>query len=210
GTHALKIAKIRDTLSMPREQRLVEEYMSHVTKEVLQNEKRVYKGPKKNHPGIAQYVELLPDCILLVFYSGSDLFQYMSRNEELDWCWILSVIETVTHLHDSRVLIGDLAPRNLLVADDFSLKMVDFGQCAISPSESDPSSAGVNGLTAKSDVFYLICIIYTLAAWQTYENDCDIDSHFPPLNHLQQVNVLPCAGLIRNCWSGGYSSIHEL
>ena len=214
GEYALKIAKVRDTSSMPREQRDIEEYMSYCAKDILQNEKRVYERVGKNHPGIAQCVELFPDGILLIFYSGGDLFQYISRSAELEWPrkrdWILSVIETVTYLHDSRVLISDLALRNLLVTDDLSLKMIDFGQCAILPLDSDPSKASVNGLTAKVDIFHLGCIIYSLAAWQTFENDFDVDSHYPPLDHLPQVNGLPCAALIRKCWSGGYSSIHEL
>ena len=46
---------------------------------ILQNEKRVYEMLRQNHPGIAQSVELLPDGILLVVYSGGDLFQYVPK-----------------------------------------------------------------------------------------------------------------------------------
>ena len=214
GEHALKIAKIRDTLSMPRDERENEDCMRHVAQEILQNEKRVYERIG-NYSGIAECVELLPDGILLVFYGGGDLHEYISRKEELDWWrkkdWILSLIETVAHLHDSRVLIDDLALRNVLVADDFSLKMIDFGQCTILPLDSDPSTASVNDLTVKYDFFHLGCLIYSLAAWQTYDNDFfGSDSEFPPLNDLPPVDHLPCADLIRRCWTGGYSNIHEL
>ena len=214
GEHALKIAKIRDTLSLPRDKREDEDYMSHVAQEILQNEKRVYERVG-NYSGIAECVELLPDGILLVFYSGGDLYRYISRNEELDWWrkrdWILSLIDTVAHLHDSRVLIDDLALRNLLVADDFSLKMIDFGQCAILSLDSDPSTASVNGLTAKIDIFHLGCLIYSVAVWQTYENDFfDLDSQFPSLDDLPPVSYLPCADLLCKCWTGAYSNIHEL
>lgn len=47
GEYTLKFAKIRDTLCMPPEQHDVEEYMSHIVKKILQNEKRVYEGVGK-------------------------------------------------------------------------------------------------------------------------------------------------------------------
>ena len=214
GQHALKIAKVRDTSNLTQEKREDQDCMSDIAREILQNEKDVYQRVGK-YPGIAEYVELLQDGILLVFYSGGNMDRYISRNRELDWWnkkkWIMSIIKTVAYLHESRVLIDDLALRNLVIADDFSLRMIDFGQCVVLPLESDPSAVEVHGLTAKVDIFQLGCLIYSVAAWQRYEAEpLDLDSHLPPLENLPTIDHLPCANMIRKCWSGAYADINEL
>lgn len=214
GEHALKIAKVRDTSNLAQEKREDQDYMSDIAREILQNEKDVYQRVGK-YSGIAEYVELLQDGILLVFYRGGNVDQYISRNRELNWWnkkkWIMSIIKTVAYLHESRVLIDDLALRNLVIADDFSLRMIDFGQCVILPLEIDPSAVEEHGLTAKVDIFRLGCLIYSVAAWQRYEAESlDLDSHLPPLETLPAIDHLLCANIIRKCWSGAYADIDEL
>lgn len=214
GQHALKIAKARDTSNMTQDKREVQEHMNHVAREILQNEKGAYKRVGK-HSGIAEYVELLQDGILLILYGRDSVDHYIALNKELDWWtkrrWILSLIETLAYLHESRILVNDLALRNLMIADDFSLRMIDFSDCAVLPLDTDPSTANVDGITAKTDIFHLGCLIYSVAAWQRYESDFfDLDSRFPPLNDLPAVDHLPCAEILRKCWTGGYSSVVEL
>ena len=214
GEYALKIAKVRDTSGLTQEKRDDQEGLSDIAREILQNEKDVYQRLGR-YPGIAECVELLQDGILLVFYSGGNVDHYISRNTELDWWnkknWIMSIIKTVAYLHESRVLADDLALRNLVIADNFSLRMIDFGQCVILPLESDSSAVEVHGLTAKVDIFKLGCLIYSVAAWQRYETESlDLDPHLPPLENLPAINHLPCANIIRKCWSGSYANIDEL
>ena len=214
GGYALKIAKVRNTSDLTNEKYEDQEYMNDVAREILENENAVYQRIGK-HPGIADCIAQSQDGILLVLYTGGNLDRYISRNNEPNWWrkknWILSIIETVSYIHDSRVLIDDLALRNLVIADDFSLRMVDFGQCAVLPTDSDLRTVNLNGLTAKVDIFHLGCLIYSVAAWQRYESDLlDLDPHFPLLEDLPAIHHLPCAKIIRKCWTGGYADIHEL
>ena len=215
GRHALKIAKIRDTTHLvPQEKREDQIYLNEVAREILQNEGEVYQRVGR-HPGIAECIEITPDGISLVRYPGGNAHQYVLQNVELNWWkkrdWILSIIETVAHLHESRVLSSDLALRNLLLADDLSLKMIDFGQCEVLPIDSDPATANVDGLTATVDIFHLGCLIYSVAAWCDFEKESvNTDSEFPPLEALPAINHLPCANIIHKCWTGQYANINVL
>ena len=215
GEHALKIPKARDPSHLVQEEQREHEYcLNEIACDILQNEIEVYKRVGR-HRGIAECVEITQDGILLVYYRRGDAHQYISRNVELNWWkkrdWILSIIETVTHLHKSRVLTSDLALRNLLIADDLSLKMIDFGQCEVLPIESDPATANVDGLTAKVDMFHIGCLIYSVAAWCDFEKESvTTESEFPPLEALPEIDHLPCADIIRKCWTGQYENIEAL
>ena len=214
GEHALKIPKARDVSNMAEERQDEQQYLSEIAREVLDNEIKVYQRIGK-HSGVAECVELSRDGIWLIFYEGGNLDSYIGQNEEPEWCdkrqWILSAIETVAHLHDLRILIDDLALRNFVIAGDSSLKMIDFGQCALLPFDIDLSTVNVHGLTAKYDIFHLGCIIYSLAAWRQFEYEAfDLDSHFPPLDELPATDHLPCAEIIKACWTGAYANMNEL
>ena len=214
GDYALKIAKVRDTTTLAEEKREDQEYINDIAREILENEYNVYQRVGK-HRGVAECIERSREGILMVFYEGGNLDDYILRTKEPSWGekrdWILSIIETVAYLHESRVLVDDLALRNFVIAKDFSLRMVDLGQCAILPLDSDVTMANVDGLTAKIDIFHLGCLIFSLAAWQPYEYDgTDLDPQIPPLHDLPEISHLPCADILYKCWTGGYASMNEL
>ena len=167
GRHALKIPKIRNTTHLLGEERELEEYVNDANRNVLEREKDVYLRVGHCH-GIPDCIQISEEGILMACFKRGDLETYMKNEVELDPStkakWILSVIKTVYHFHDSKVLIDDIAPWNILITDDLSLKMIDFGQCSLFPMHTDFATANDDGMTAEVDMFHLGCIIYSIAA----------------------------------------------
>lgn len=61
-----------------------------------------------------------------------------------------------------KVLIDDMTLRNILVADDLSLKMIDFDQCSLLSLNVNLNAISDNDLTAQVNIFHLDCVIYSI------------------------------------------------
>ncbi|KAL8967441.1 MAG: hypothetical protein Q9197_005428 [Variospora fuerteventurae] len=214
GPNALKIPKVPDTTDMPEEYREDQEYVSEGNRQMLEAEKAVYLrvGPCD---GIAECINISKDGILLALYERGDLESYVESEVEVDQTrkarWILSIIKTILHFHNAKVLVDDMALRNIVVADDLSLRMIDFGQCALFPMDADINAVSDHGLTAQADIFHLGCVIYSIVTWKRYE--CNLFSHdwTPPLlSDLPEVDQLFCGDIIQKCWSAEYTCMEQL
>ena len=151
----------------------------------------------------------------LFFYQRGDLETYIESEPEVDRSrkagWILTLMETILHFYRSKVLVDDMALRNILVADDLSLKMIDFGQRPLMPLDANINIANDNGLTAEADIFHLGCLIYSIVIWERYEcNLFECQWVRPLLRDLPNVDHLFCGEFIRICWSVEYSSMEQL
>lgn len=121
------------------------------------------------------------------------------------------MIETILHFHKARVLVDDMALRNILIADDLSIRMIDFGQCALSPLDADINVVSDHGLTALADIFHLGCIIYSIFTWRKFGRGLfRHDWTRPSLSDLPDVDKLFCCDIIRKCWSAEYISMEHL
>ena len=144
-------------------------------RDMLEFEKEVYMRLGRCD-GIAERVKISKNGILLVLYKRGDLKSYIEHEAEIDRSqtagWILSLPKMVPIFHKSKVLVDDMALRNILIADDLSLKMIDFGQCQPFPLDVDINAVSDNGLTARADIFHLDYAIYSIVTWRRYE--CDL------------------------------------
>ena len=100
GEHALKIAKIRDPLSMPQDKREDEDYISHVTERSCKM-RDVSMKCWERHSGIGKSVDLLPDrhsASLLQRWRSVPVYFSKRRIELVEKKrLILYLIETVAH-----------------------------------------------------------------------------------------------------------------
>ncbi|KAL9123461.1 MAG: hypothetical protein Q9217_007098 [Psora testacea] len=213
GSRALKIPKIRDITTMPEANRDDQEYINYVNCKMLETEKAVYLRVGRCD-GIAECINISEDGILLAFYKRGDLENYIKIEAEVDRSrkarWILILIKTLLHFHKSKVLVDDMALRNLLITNDLALKMIDFGQCNIFPMDTDINAVNENGMTAQADIFHLGCLIYSIVKWKIYEYDLFLHGWTRPLlSDLPQTNQLFCGDIIRKCWSAEYSSMDQ-
>ncbi|KAI4153450.1 MAG: hypothetical protein L6R39_001567 [Caloplaca ligustica] len=214
GDHALKIAKISRTPALVGEDAEYEAFDNDGNRESLEIEKAVYRRVGR-FPGIAECIDISDEGILMSRYSRGDLESYVRNNARPDTSrltqWITSTIKTMSHLHKCKILVDDLALRNMLIADDMSLKMIDFGNSSVLPLDADLTKVDEDGFTVQADIFYLGCLIYSIAAWEKFEF-CLIDTKYelPPLSELPDLTTVLFGELIKRCWTGHYRDIHQL
>ncbi|KAL9098785.1 MAG: hypothetical protein Q9163_005616 [Psora crenata] len=216
GENALKIPRQLSTRWMTDDnQRDEEEYINEGNRDALKREAEAYRR-LGNHESIAQCLRISEEGILLKYYPRGDLKHYMKDHPDISRadkaCWILSLVEGYAHLHRSNVLMYDAAPRNLLISDDFTLKMIDFGQCSCLDMDIDiNTTADDDGMTARCNIFDLGSLIYSIAVWEEF--DCDLMTKkwvLPSLSDLPTTEGLFCGNLIRKCWSGQFDSMEEV
>ena len=213
GQHVLKIPKIRNSFKFTQEEREILEHSNRANRDSLDREKKVYwrvEGCK----GLVDHIKILQDGILLQYLERGDLETYITSQAEPEQHfkanWIHSIISTILSFHRAKVLLDDIAVRNFLIAEDLSLRLIDFGQCSIFPEDTDMSTANDGGCTVQTDIFHLGCVIYSVAAWSKFE--CNLFGRLvrPSLEELPPVDGLFCGNIIQKCWSGHYQRMEHL
>ena len=210
GRYALKIPSVCSSEGCEED----EKYIGEGNCEMIELEKRVYQ--RVGHfDGIAECINISENGILLAYYPKGNLEDFMSQPEtEVDKArkamWILSPVGTLRHFHKKKVLLDDMALRNILITDDLELKMIDFGQCAIFPMDVDINCVSDHNTTAKADIFHLGCLIFSIVVWKKYHYDLFENRWvFPSLCSLPTTDGLFCGGIIRKCWLGAFSDIEQ-
>ncbi|GAB1727125.1 hypothetical protein NU195Hw_g8042t1 [Hortaea werneckii] len=179
----------------------------------LDTEKQVY-GRLHGTPGIAKCIERTRNGILLKYYPNGALNEYMARSpppsKSWRWKWILQATESIAGCHERGVLVFDIALRNILLADDFSLRLIDFSNSSLAPTTEDITLAEIDGSTVKLDLLHLANVIYSIWTWQEFTVDCAMESEWPEVNLLPDLEGLEVAQVVRNCWERKYAAIEEL
>ena len=214
GSHALKIPKIYSSERQNEEKDWQIRCSNESTRAEFEVEKAVYQRVGKCD-GIARCIDISDKGILLALYQRGDLEDYIKNEPQVGESrkaeWILSLIKTELHFHDRKVLISDHALRNILLADDLSLKMIDFGQCSLLSLDANIDKIDKDGLTTQVDIFHLGNIIYSIATWENYEYDYFWnDLTWPSASDLPDLQGVFCSKLIEKCWSRKCSSMRQL
>lgn len=179
----------------------------------LENEKCVY-ARLENTTGIAKCLGTSPNGITLEYCSNGSLEQYMENNEEPELTrkqgWINEIVDAVARCHEKRVLIFDIALRNILLMEDWSIRIVDFANSVLFQLDIDLSEAENEGCTAKLDMLHLGNVIYSVAKWQKFSVDCAMESEWPDRSEMPRLEKIPCGHVIAKCWAQQYRSVQEL
>ena len=189
-------------------------YINDCNRASIENEKKVYQRLGKID-GIAECIEISERGILLQRHKRGDLELFIEREAEigrnLKAAWISTLIKTVLHLHNSRVLNSDIALRNVLVSDTLSVKMIDFGECILFDMDTDIDTANDHGQTAEADLFHLGCLIYSVATWNIFHHDLFEHNWTRPfLSDLPSTNGICWGETIRKSWVGDYATMQQL
>ncbi|KAL6715346.1 hypothetical protein ACLMJK_007612 [Lecanora helva] len=213
-SHVLKIPNLISCEAQDEQEQWETQYRNDGNQDEIEIEKDVYQRMGKCD-GIARCIRISDAGILLQLYTNGDLEDYISQKPELGSAkkaeWILSLIRTEVCFHEAKVLVFDTALRNILVADDLSLKMIDFGQCKVLPLDADVNHVDIDGLSAKVDIFQLGNIIYSIAVWKKYEY-CYFGEglRWPSQDELPDLEGVLGRTIIDKCWARSYSSMREL
>ncbi|RMY46208.1 hypothetical protein D0865_09427 [Hortaea werneckii] len=156
----------------------------------LETEKKVYES-LHGAPGIAECVECTSNGILLKHYSNGTLSEYIARNPRPSmswrWKWILQATKAIAGCHEREILVSDVALRNFLLADDFSLRLIDFSKSSLVPTAVDIEMVEVDGSTVKLDLLHLANVIHSIWVWRDFKVDCAMESEWPDLNRLPEL-----------------------
>ena len=181
---------------MSEEHREDVEYVNEVNREMLESEKIVYLRVGRCD-GTAECINISKDGILFALYERGRTRSRLIGLRKRD-VYSLYLLNTSLYFHNAKVLVDDMALRNTLIADDLSLKMIDFGQYLLFPMDTDINTVSDNGLTAQADIFYLSCVIYSIVTWKRYECDLFMRGWTRPLlSDLPEVGQLFCGNIIK-------------
>jgi serine/threonine protein kinase len=178
------------------------------------NEKAIY-ARLDGVPGIARYLVATDDGLLLQYYEKGCLEKYMEHNPVPPaWSqrmkWILQTIDVYAACHAKKVLVFDIALRNLLLADDNTVRAIDFANSSLGTLEETGELKDAKGYTAMVDVLHVTNVIYSLSTWRKFQMDCYYMEEWPKAEELPSTLDLPLGNVIARSWCREYKSLIEL
>jgi eukaryotic-like serine/threonine-protein kinase len=133
GMGAVYLAERQDLHSLVAIKLLRDAWLSPARRERFASEQRMLA--QLNHPGIARLydADTLPDgtpWFVMEYVEGAPLTEYCARHasplrQRLEL--LRAVCEAVQYAHSSAVIHRDLKPSNILVKEDGSVRLLDFG-----------------------------------------------------------------------------------
>ncbi|KAI5262809.1 hypothetical protein E4T47_09177 [Aureobasidium subglaciale] len=158
--------------------------------------------------------EITTNGIELEYYGNGDLENHIRVNRPPPWDkrmeWILQVLDFVLSCHDKKVLWFDIALRNLLLAEDGTLRAIDFANSTAAPMDADLSITEYDGYTAKTEVLHVTNVIYSISKWTKHQTDCVYEHEWPDFEAFPSTEGLELGTVMANAWKRQYNSIAEL
>lgn len=181
--------------------------------EDLEQEKKIY-AQLWDTAGVARCIDTSPNGITLEYYPNGSLEQYMDSFEEVEFVqkqrWISEIVDVVARCHEKHVLIFDIALRNFLLAEDWTVRIIDFANSVLLPDDVVMSKADEGGCTTKLDMLHLGNVIYSIITWRRFSVDCAMESEWPDISRMPRVEDVPYGYIVANCWAKRYTSMQEL
>ncbi|KAI9934534.1 hypothetical protein ASPWEDRAFT_71310 [Aspergillus wentii DTO 134E9] len=203
-----------------------DEYDVELNLEVIQREQDVYRRlastENEQIEGVVPCVDLLPNATHLALMEHGDLRTYLEKNERpsraLQLSWFRQMAQTLGRIHDRRVIVADIATRNILLDSDFSIKLCDFSEASILPLETVMEEADDNGYSIQTDIGQLGTVIYeattgSSCAFDLFKDNAPDDgrARWPRRDSLPSTEGLWLGEIIEKCWTeGGFGNAHFL
>ena len=211
GCHVLKITKLFGRLQPDGS--IDEDSDNELHLRHLETEKQVYERLQEV-PGVAKCFECTSNGILLKYYPNGSLSEYISCQDPPSmpwrWSWVLQATDIIARCHEKGVLVFDIALRNFLLADDFSLRIVDFANSALVPPSVDITQVNMEGCTARLDLLHLSNVIHSIMTWQTFSIECAMESEWPNADKIPELEGLDYGQIVHKCWNRRYTSSQDL
>lgn len=88
----------------------------------------------------------------------------------------MQATDIVARCHERGVLTFDIALRNFLLADELSLRIIDFANSSLMPLDLDITKADVEGCTFHLHLLHLSSVIYSIRALRAFSVACNMHS----------------------------------
>ena len=109
-----------------------------------------------------------------------------------------------------KVLWFDIALRNLLLADDWTIRAIDFANSTALPLETDLATTDWDGYTQKLEVLHVTNVIYSISQWEKFQVNCAYTHEWPPADPFPSTQHLELGLIITRAWNHRYQTIAEL
>jgi len=179
----------------------------------LEVEKKIYQrlhGVKS----LANCLNISKNGLELEYYRKGDLVDYIKNNSPSPWsqrlAWILQLVDFVAECHDRKVLWFDIALRNILLADDMTIRAIDFANSTVVPLDADVEAKTSDGYSAKVEVLHVTNVIYSISRWTKFQTDCVAEEEWPAMNTFPATQDLELGHIISKAWGHEYSNVLEL
>ncbi|QKX64385.1 uncharacterized protein TRUGW13939_11559 [Talaromyces rugulosus] len=170
--------------------------------------------------GVVRCIEFSTEATQLAYMANGDLRAYLAKHcppHQLQLTWFQEMADTLSYIHDRRVLVADIASRNFLLDPDLCLKFCDFSEASLLPLDSDMEGVDDNGFTTQIDIGLLGTVMYEVVTG----NKCEIDlfkdndptdgrAYWPERKFLPSTHGIWLGFIIEGCWNGEFQSAHSL
>ena len=230
GQFALKIPRLRREVKMVDGERTI----GRLTPEAghyddrqmmiqyIEDEKAIYRRLGEC-PGIVQCYNLdsTDHSIQMKLMKNGDLRHYLVTtrpDRQTQLSWLMDLARTLVHIHYRRVIVCDIRTDNILLDDDFSVKMTDFGESVMMPLDwnmegvvdlgySVPTDIGAFGAVIFEIVTGAHCTFDLLQDWKEVGDPYK----WPSRESLPATDGVWLGHVIDHCWSEGwFTSVEEL
>ncbi len=226
GNGASAVVLLQDGVAIktPLRYRWSSDYEVKANIQSLKHEQDVYRR-LQNHGddrsnGVVRCMGCSADATQLAYMIEGDLRAYLAKSRpprQLQLRWFKQMACTLSFIHDSRVLVTDIASRNFLLDSDLSLKICDFTEASLLPLDSDMEAVDDNGYTMRIDVGLLGAVMYEVITGAKCEIDLFKDNsptdgraYWPERRYLPSTQDIWLGCIIEGCWNGEISSAHNL
>ena len=137
-----------------------------------------------SHPNIVKVYDVsfgdLIQYIVMEYIEGITLKEYIERNSNLSWNeavnFTIQILRGLQHAHDKGIVHRDVKPQNIIVLEDKTIKVTDFGIARFARKESQtitdkaigsvhyisPEQAKGEPTDEKADIYSLGVIMYEM------------------------------------------------
>ena len=193
--------------------------------EVIQREQDFYRRLQTSQlnqcDNIVHCIGFSDEATHLAYMANGDLRKYLENNRpsrELQLSWACQMARALVYIHERRVLVTDIATRNMLLDFDLCLKFCDFSEASVLPLDADLDAVDDNGTTTRIDIGQLGAVIYEIATGEKCEIDLFKDNlptdgraAWPKRKLLPTTEGIWLGSIIEGCWvDGGFQTAKSL
>ncbi|KAJ5951514.1 uncharacterized protein N7479_009927 [Penicillium vulpinum] len=180
--------------------------------------RRLQPTPETSVKGVISYIRLDHGLIELKYMENGSLLKWLRQPTAeitigLQVKWFHQLATGLAHIHNHRVIHGDISCRNILMDKDLNVVLADFGHSSMFSMQRNMIANGrdTNGRTVWTDLCQLGGVFWSIATGDLV----DIDMHktngsrdevaLPPRSALPSTDHIWASVLIDHCWiKGGY------
>jgi serine/threonine protein kinase len=188
----------------------------------IKEEKAIYRRLGEC-PGILQCYDLdSPDhSIQMKLMKNGDLRHYLVKtrpDQQTQLSWLMDLARTLVHVHHRRVIVCDIRTDNILLDEDFSVKMSDFGESVMMPLDWNLGGVIDLGYSVQIDIGAFGAVMFEIVTGV----HCSFDHlqdwkeagdpyKWPSRDGLPATNHVWLGHIIDRCWTeGSFTSAAEL